>query len=193
MKRRRNIAIKKIHDHWDDRWSVFEIRPTDHGFQVFMGRPLQEGRPLNRVGGNRVILTTPLVEYLESIRNERGTWDLPISRTTLKRLRRLLGFNLYDDLREWWEQHADELAETTETEFAARHGYSVATVSMANTALFGRRTREPGWWRQEPAATLLRGFEPRAYVAEQLGLSVGAVGRLRWRLRTEGSVIDQDD
>jgi len=192
MKKRRNIAVQTIRDHWDDRWAVFEIRPTDHEFQLFLGRPRQDGRPLNRVGGNRVILTTPLVDYLISIRHNRWSSRLPIGGTTTKRLRKILGLNIYDDMREWWESHADELAETTETEFAARHRYSVGRVSLANKALFGPRNRPPGWWRDEPVASLLRGFAPRADVADRLGISVGAVGRLRWRLRTEGSLIDQD-
>jgi hypothetical protein len=71
----------------------------------------------------------------------------------------------------------------TETAFAEKHGYSVASVSLANKALFGNRTRPEGWWHQEPALSLLAGLEPRAYVADKLDISVGTVGRLRWVLR----------
>ena len=75
---------------------------------------------------------------------------------------------------------------TETTEFAARHRYSLSRVCQVNAAIFGRRLREPGWWRQDPARSLLFGDFPRQEVAEQLGISVGAVGRLRWVLRSEG-------
>lgn len=172
-----------IVDHWGGRWSAFETRQTRHGWPIYLGRPADTGTPMNRVGGNRVILTSDLVAYMESVRYDRSRCDLPISDTVVTRIRKFLGFIRS---REWWEQHADELATMTATEFAGRYGYSVVRVYRVRMAMLGRRRRERGWWRLEPARSLLAGDAPRQRIAEELGISVGTVGRLRWVLRTKG-------
>lgn len=172
-----------VNDHWGDRWAVYDSRPTPHGFPILLGRPLGQG-PLNRTGGNRVILTAPLVAYLESRRCRRGGIELPIGGTALKRLRGVLGHNIYEDVAGWWEAHADELADLTHAEFAARHGFTVTRVAQVHRAMFGRRNRSAGWWRQGEARDLLLSDRPRAEVAFRLGVSVGSVGRLRYQLRS---------
>ncbi len=177
-----NQLIRVVRDHYDDQWSVYEERHTEHGWPLLLGRP-HTGESLNRVGGNRVILMTDLVEYLIGIRYERGAVNLPVGGTALWRIRRLLGINIYDDMREWWEEHADELSSMTEAVFAEKYGFSPAKVSMANKVLFGKRINDAGWWLKEPARSLIKGDSPRAQVAEELEISIGAVGRLRWRLR----------
>jgi hypothetical protein len=169
-----------IRDHWGDRWTVWETRETDHGWPLHLGRPEYAGQ---RRGGKCVILTTELVEYLIAVRHNLGSCRLPVGGTVVKRLRKILGLNSYEDKRQWWEDHADELAELSGENFARKHGYSEARASQMHTAIFGRRLREPGWWREEPAASLLRGDSPRQEVAEALDVSVGTVGRLRWVLR----------
>lgn len=177
----KRIPLRIARDHYDDQWSVYEERPTEHGWPLIMGRPYP---PRYASGGDATILTSELVEYLMSMRHERGAISLPIGLTAIKRIRKALGLNSYDDMRQWWEEHADELASMTEVEFADKHGYSPARVSQANKALFGKRLREPGWWLVEPARSAIKGDGPRAQVAMDLGISIGAVGRLRWRIRT---------
>lgn len=175
--------IREIEDAYGDSWAVYEERGTEHGWEILLGRPLGEG-PLNRVGGNRVILTAELVAYLESIRVHRGSAALPIGKSTYGRLRKVLGHNIYLDLQGWWESHADDLATLTGAEFAAKHGKPESSVSLAHKAMFGKRQRENGWWLSEPARSLLAGDAPRSIVAENLGISVGSVGRLRWMVRS---------
>jgi hypothetical protein len=83
----------------------------------------------------------------------------------------------------WWESHTDDLAALTLEEFAAKHGTTTGAAEWWRLKVFGKRPRPAGWWREEAAANLLVSNLPRAYVAEKLGISVGAVGRLRWVLR----------
>ena len=109
----------------------------------------------------------------------------------MKRLRHLLGHHRQLDARQWWEDHADDLAELTLEQFAAKHGRKAGAVERARLALLGRKFRPYGWWKEGEAADLLRSDKPRAFVADALGISVGAVGRLRWALRY-GHGLTQD-
>lgn len=187
MRRGHRRPLFTTTDHYGDEWSVYIERPTEHGWPLLLGRPASASR-----SGDQVILTTDLVEYLMGLQYERGTIRLPIGGTALKRLRRALGLNIYDDMRQWWEDHADELAGMTETTFAAKHGYCLSRVSQANKALFGRRLRDAGWWREEPVTSMLMGETPAAIVADELEISVGATRRLRCVLRASRSMFSSD-
>jgi hypothetical protein len=61
---------------------------------------------------------------------------------------------------------------------------SQEVVSIMRNKLVGRRIRGEFWWREPSNAELLNSTLPRSYVADRLGISIGAVGRLRWMLRT---------
>jgi hypothetical protein len=174
---------RAVRDIWDDRWTVYQIRPTSHGWPVLLGKPAIRERGPDRRGGNRVIVTQPLADYLQECRYARGSIRLPIGGTTIKRLRRVLGHNIYDDMLDWWVDHSDDLLALTKGEFGRRYGFSPARASQMQVAFFGRRLRPNNWWRKPPASDLLRGDLPRAYVADRLGISAGSVGRLRWILR----------
>jgi hypothetical protein len=130
-----------------------------------------------------VILSRELRDYLIATRAKDAR--LPISRTTVKKLRRVLGLHWRHERRQWWESKADELAAMNGRLFAQTYGMSEAAVSIAHKRLFGRRLRSPHWWLKEPARSLLRSKLPRAYVAEELGISVSTVGRLRWVARLQ--------
>ena len=166
-------------DAFGDAWDVREKRRTDFGWSVLFGWPI--GHRGYGCGGPRVIITEPLADYLRATRHRDVR--LPIGRTTLRRLRRVLGLHWWDDRRAWWESRTDELASLTGAEFAQKYGLSEAQVSNVHASVFGRRVRHNGWWRQGEAADLLAGDSPRAYVADRLGISIGSVGRLRWVLR----------
>lgn len=181
---RHATIIGHVRDAWGDPWDVRESRPTKHGFALQIGWPA--GCRGKGYGGPRAIPTPELVAYLERHRRDAGVWDLPIGRTAVKRLRRLLGHNRYIDAAEWWEDRAADLATLTLEQFAAKHGRKVGAVERARLALYGKTNRDHGWYRQEPARSLLIGNTPRAEVADRLGISIGAVGRLRWVLRSEG-------
>ncbi|WP_043748989.1 hypothetical protein [Methylobacterium nodulans] len=70
--------------------------------------------------------------------------------------------------------------------FAVRHGCSVGGTSKARTALFGPSLRPAGWWRAPDVAAVILADRPRADIADDLGVSVGTVGRLRWVLQRDG-------
>lgn len=182
---------KPVLDVFGDHWSVSEIRPTAHGWPVYLGRPLLPGGGRPRQG-NTVVLTGSLAGYLERHRDHPGQVDLPISRSVVNRLRRVLGLNWYDDRRAWWEAHSLDLLTMTLAEFARRHGLTEGAVSLAHKRIFGPKLRPAGWWREKDAAYLLVSDLPRAFVAHKLGISVGAVGRLRWQLRREQSEVRPD-
>jgi hypothetical protein len=75
-----------------------------------------------------------------------------------------------------------DLLDLTLEQFAARHGVKPTVMERARLALIGRVIRSAGWWRESGTAALLLSDAPRAAVAQELGISVGAVGRLRWVL-----------
>ncbi len=181
--------LAKITDVLGDEWDVREARMTRWQWFLYLGWPHGFKRGKGEIGGPRVVITDELLTYLHTHR-ERGDVDrmaseLPIGRTTIKRLRQVLGHNVYSDTADWWHERADDLADMTLEAFAAKHNRSIGIASMMSTEMYGPRIREAGWWKKEPAAKLLRGTLPRAYVADRLGISIGAVGRLRWVLRSQ--------
>lgn len=172
-------VVGQVADAYGDLWDVREYRPTIHGFGVCIGWPADQPRGRGGSGGVRAILTAELVAHLESRRHGNygpAAPELPIGATTIKRLRKALGHNRYMDRMEWWEAHLDELAETTLAAFAERHGVTSSAAGRVHKIHFGNRIRPAGWWRLEPATSLLRGTLPRQMIAEQLDISVGAVG-----------------
>ena len=178
---RRAKIIRCIDDFCGDRWDAREARPTEHGWPIWFGWPHGFRRGRGGIGGPRVIITATLKKYLWV--NRKKDVDLPIGRTTVRILRHTLGLDWQEERRDWWEAHADQLAEMTGADFARLYGLSQAIVSLNHKAMFGRRVRPVGWWEQEPAFSLLIGSLPHSYVAAELGISIGASGRLRSVLR----------
>ena len=89
-------------DYKGDDYEVREARPTDYGFNVLFGWP--EAIPRGR-GGQKVILTKELADFLASTKFHPGKHTLPIGNTTLKRLRRELGLNWHKDWDKWWQDN----------------------------------------------------------------------------------------
>lgn len=128
-------------------------------------------------------MTAPLVCYLEEMRDRPGEIDLPCGRTTIKRLRRELGHDWRAEQEGWWLERLEDMDRLTGAQFAARHDVSEARVCQVRVAVLGPRQRPAGWWRDPEIAALLAGPLPRQHIAEVLGISLGAVGRLRWMVR----------
>lgn len=113
-----------------DGWDVRERRATAHGFEVLIGWPdtVERGRG---GGGVTVIITAELAQYLSATRLR--DIDLPIARTTAKRLRAALGVGWsWDD---WWHGRRADLAALTLEAFCARHGCSIGAASQRRAAL----------------------------------------------------------
>lgn len=158
-----------------------EYRPTQHGFDIALGWPA--GVPRGR-GGPKVILTENLSAYLAAHRDHPKNIRLPIGRTALQRLRRILGHHWQIDRAAWWEQRTDDLSDLTIEQFCAKHSVSAGAVVNARHALFGPTLRPAGWWRADDAAALILADRPRVEIAADLGISIGSLGRLRWALKS---------
>jgi hypothetical protein len=165
-------------DNWGDSWDVREERPTKHGFNVLLGWPY--GCRGKGFGGPRVIVTAELAAFFEARRLARGEfYDLPAGRTAIKRVRRLLGMNFYDDSAQWWIDHADDVFTMSGVEFSERYGIHESTVSKIRVQVFGRRFRDPFWWKEPAPRAILLSTQPCSMIADRLEISVGAVRRLR--------------
>ena len=82
-------------------------------------------------------------------------FDLPAGRTTLKQVRRRLGFNVLKDKLKFWKERIHDLKTLSAREFAARHNVNVQVVFDTRTKVVGRRARPLGWWRKPRTLKLL--------------------------------------
>lgn len=169
-----------VHDIFGQTWLVTEARETPLGFDVLVGRP----HPPSRQGAT-VILTDDLAEAIDAMRDTPADLDgvLPIGRTTIKRLRKAMGYHWRADRLDWYLDRLDDLATMTGVEFAQRHGVSEATASIWRNRLVGPRRRPAGWWRAPDVVATLTAPTSAAQAARALEISDGAVRRLRHLLR----------
>lgn len=168
---------------------VREVRDTEHFFPVYLGRPVGEPGP----AGATVILTRDLADYILSHRRDRiDSLALPIGTGAIKALRCRLGINRQADARHWWDSRADDLRTLTLTEFASRHGVSIAAASREHSRRFGRINRHDGWWSSGPTAEILLRDVSAADAAEQLGVAEGTVRSRRAALKRIGRQISTD-
>lgn len=182
---RQAAIIDRVTDVFGDEWDVREYRWTDHDFEIALGWPSDQLRGAGQSGGPRVILTDDLVIYLATMRDNPARIRLPIGRTTLKRLRRILGHHWQIDRASWWEARIADLSDLTINEFCSKHGVSAGAVVNARHALFGPILRPAGWWMADDVAALILANKPRSEIAADLGISIGSLGRLRWQLKEQ--------
>jgi hypothetical protein len=90
-------------------------------------------------GSPRAILTPRLADYLAAHCHAPATIDLPISRTTIKRLRKLLGQDWTLDNEQWWHDHKADLLASTLAQFCQRHGKSQGAASQWRAVFGGKR------------------------------------------------------
>jgi hypothetical protein len=176
--------IGKAKDAWGDMWDVRESRPTAHGFDILIGWP--EGLRGKGFGGPRAIATPQLLAYMElhSLDRDGSIYDLPVGRTTVRRLRRLMGMNYYEASYDWWIERMPDLALMDGVEFARLHGVHGAAVSIWRKELLGeKRLRDPFWWKEDPAKSLLLSGYPSAYIADRLEIAASTVRVLRRKLK----------
>lgn len=120
---RESLAIGTATDIYGDDWLVAEERPTAHGFTLLLGWPVDAAGP----GGARVIMTAALAEHLQTIERPQDV-DLPVGRSTIKRLRAEL--DLRFDWDAWWAARQGDLATLSLSQFAAKHNCSVGATSQ---------------------------------------------------------------
>ncbi|QCO07469.1 hypothetical protein [Azospirillum argentinense] len=161
-------------DAWGDLWRVEEVRPTAFGFDVLLGRPVDGGR-----GGKKAIITAALAAHFEAHRLAPAGLDLPLSKTTVKRIRRVLGHHRQIDNAAWWDERVDDLIRLTAAEFAGRHSVKEDTAAAARIRILGTTQREAGWWKAPDVVALLHSGLPTSEVAAILDLAAVSVRRLR--------------
>jgi hypothetical protein len=174
-----------VRDVEGNLWDVRDARATKHGFDLLFGKPASRLAPDNG-GPNRLIATKELCDFWEANRLNRATGvilDLPAGRTTLKRVRRRLGFNCLDDLCEFWTERMDDLATLKPREFAALHDVSVPVVVHSRRKRIGKSTRESRWWLEPATLAILQSGITFREKAEKLGIGTSHAHRLTIRAR----------
>jgi hypothetical protein len=176
-------VIGQVRDVFGNLWFVRDIRTTKHGFDLLFGSPDKEDR--HTWGLPRLIPTRELVDYWEANRTNRDCviYDLPAGRTTMKRVRRRLGFHLPNDVAAQWRARLGDLKILKTREFAARYNMKFDVVKDARRRLLGRIARPVGWWQTPENLAILRSGLKRREIAEKLGIGTTHVRRLKLRVR----------
>lgn len=125
---REDLAVGVTKDVFGADWLVRERRDSGHGWQIEVGWPAEGDGPQ----GVQIICTQSLADYLRATRLKYV--DLPVGKTTVKRLRKNL--ELYWSWDEWWAERQDDLHTMTLEAFANKHGCSIGAASQrrADTA-----------------------------------------------------------
>lgn len=166
-----------VFDVFGDLWLVKTSRPTFLGFEMYLGRPAYFTGP----AGPAIILTDDLVDQFERHRRNPAKLKeiLPIGKTAVTRIRRVLGHHRYQDAELWWLERADDLMRMTIADFCVKHRVSSGAASQARQALSGPRQRPNNWWRSTESMDILHSKMPTAWIAERLGLAASTVRKYR--------------
>ena len=178
--RRERLAVGEVTDVDGVLWGVTQVRPTKHGFDVLYGYRWESYFS----GVPKLIATKSLIDYWQAHRLKPDTtiYDLPIGRTTIKRMRKRFGFDQKKDARKFWKAHAKDLKALTPGEFGERYGFSEAVVKDWRLVMCGRVARELDWWQGPATLEILRtqGLTLRE-IGEKLGIGTSHANRLRKR------------
>ena len=184
--RRKFPVVGQVRDVDGVLWGVRDVRTTKHGFDLLFGSPV------SRLGAcvtglPRIIATDALVAFWEDHRIDRnGTiYDLPAGRTTLKRVRRRLGFHSLEDLSEFWCERIADLQSLSVQEFAARHNVSADRTFDARLRILGPRARPIGWWQTPQTIAVLLSNTTLREVGAKLEIGTSHAKRLRDRARQQ--------
>jgi hypothetical protein len=180
---REKKTICQIRDVHGVNWDVRQIRPTKHGFYLFFGSPA--GRPWR--SNACIIPTKELRNFWDSnrTRHDGFLYDLPIGRSTVKRVRRRLQFNFREDWMKFWQDRMDDLKTMSVREFGAKHDVDHNVVNEMRFKILGRRARQIGWWREPWIIDVLLAEGTLGAAGEKLGIGTSQVFRLREEARKE--------
>jgi hypothetical protein len=176
-------TICQVRDVHGENWDVRQILPTKHGFYLFFGSPAGGTWRSNAC----IIATKELHNFWDSNRTRHDglIYDLPIGRSTVKRVRRRLQFNFLEDWSKFWQDRIDDLKTITAREFAAKHKVEQNVVKEMRFKILGRRARQIGWWREPRVLAILLAETTHRAAAEKLGIGTSQVFRLREQARKE--------
>src|SRR5579875_1819772 len=164
-------------------WDVRAIRETKHGFDLLFGSPSASHLQSYRGGLPRLIATQALYDFWHANRtmHDGAIFDLPAGRTTLKRVRRRLGFNYLDDKADFWQKRIEDLCTLSAREFAARHNVDIHVASESRRKLIGKRARDLGWWTHPSSLQVLQSKITLREMGERLNISTSQAHRLKYR------------
>ena len=169
-------------------WYVRQVRETKHGFDLLFGSPESRVEPFpTRLP--RLIPTQSLQNFWEAnkTRHDSTLYDLPAGRSTLKRVRRRLGFNVEKDRSKYWKKHINDLRVLTAPQAAAKHEMNGCVVRHVRRKLLGKMTRETGWWREPRVVNILLSPVTLREMGQKLGIGTSQAWRLRGRALQEQS------
>jgi hypothetical protein len=180
----------QVRDVDGDCWDIRDVRTTKHGFDLYFGTP-ENNHGAYRGGLPRLIATQALRDFWEAnrIKGHGFLFDLPAGATTLKRLRRRLGFNFRDDTTEFWTARKEDLDSLRTCEFAARHGVNTEVAFDWRRKIIGIRARPIGWWRKPKFRKVLLADLTLIEVGRKLGIGISHAKRLRDRARLESQLF----
>lgn len=171
----------QVFDVDDSLWDVRDARATKHGFDLLFGFPANNPLGSSVVGLPRLIATPHLKAYWEANRIARdGTlYDLPAGRSTLKRVRRRLGFNSLHDIETFFRSRIYDLERLSAREFANKHDVSIHTVKERRFRILGPSARPADWWMDPEPLQILSSKITYREMAEKLGIGTTHACRLR--------------
>jgi hypothetical protein len=180
----------QVRDVDGDCWDIRDVRTTKHGFDLYFGTP-ENNHGAYRGGPARLIATQALCDFWEAnqINGHGFLFDLPAGATTLKRLRRRLGFNFRDDTREFWIARKEDLDSLPTREFAARHGVHMEVAFDWRRKIIGIRARPTGWWRKPKFRKVLLAGLTLIETSRKLGIGTSHAKRLRDRAMLESQLF----
>lgn len=175
----KNVIVERVKDFNKASWNVHEVRPTKHGFDLYLGTPRDTYHSPYR-GLSKLIVTRALRNYWHANRtkNSRFFLDLPVSSSGLKLALRNLRFYHREDLLAFWKKRVDDLAALPTREFAAKHGVDPAAAFDWRLKLV-KRGRPKGWWRTPEFLKILLSSMSLTEAARELGIEFSEVHRLR--------------
>ena len=182
----------QVKDVNGDLWDIFEARNTKHGFELYFGHPAND-HGAYWGGLPPLIATEALRDFWDANRTvgHGFLFDLPAGRTTLKRVRRRLGFNFLNDATDFWTGRIEDLASLPTREFAIRHGVDVHVTREWRLKIVGKRAREFGWWRTPSICEILLSRLTLSQVGRKLGIGTSHAKRLRDRAKQEQHLSDR--
>lgn len=176
----------EIRDVNGQLWDVRDVRTTKHGFDLLFGTVSDDYSP-GTCGLPRLIATQALWDFWDAncTKMHGFLFDLPAGRTTLKRMRKKLGFNWHDDTDDFWQERIEDLASLPVREFAAKHAVAADVVSDRRRQLVGKRARDIGWWRKPKHLKILLSDRTLSQAGRKLGIGISQTKRLRDRAKQE--------
>jgi hypothetical protein len=161
-------------------WAIREYRETRHGFSLCLGNRMARCGQCDG-GLPRLIATEALRDFWEAnkVKSHGFLYDLPAGRTTLKRMRKKLGFNHREATEEFWIQRLEDLTLLPASEFAVKHGVKKVLAFDRRTRMVGRRARQIGWWRTAKVQKILLSGLTLAETGRKLGVGTSQAWRLK--------------